>query len=243
MRIAVFSDVHANLEALQETLAFLEKEKIEKFFIVGDLIGYGANPNECIDLIRQLDCEIVAGNHDYGVLGKTDINLFNAMAKQAIQWTTQQMSKISLDYLANLQLVQKKENWCLVHATLESPASWQYVFDNTDALNQFAYFKEWICFIGHSHLPTIFELQEQNQSINEIRATNYRLKDNCRYLVNVGSIGQPRDGDNRACLVIWDRGKSELEYIRLEYNIKSAQEKIIKAGLPEFLALRLSLGK
>lgn len=243
MRIAVFSDVHANLEALQETLAFLEKEKIEKFFIVGDLIGYGANPNECIDLIRQLDCEIVAGNHDYGVLAKTDINLFNAMAKQAIQWTIRQMSQASLDYLSNLQLVQKKDNWCLVHATLESPASWQYVFDNTDALNQFVCFKEWICFIGHSHLPIIFELQEQNQSVNEIRATNYRLKDNCRYLINVGSIGQPRDGDNRACFVIWDKEKSELKYVRLEYNIKSAQEKIIKAGLPEFLALRLSLGK
>jgi predicted phosphodiesterase len=243
MRIGIFSDVHANLEALQAALTFFLKQKVSHYFFIGDLIGYGANPNECIEIVKHLDLVAVAGNHDYGAVEKIDISNFNDAAKNAILWTEKILSNESKNSLELLVLQQQKQNCLLVHASPHNPEIWEYIVNLRQAQDEFEFFKEQICFIGHSHTPFIVEKDLPNNDCKYVSDQKIKIKNNFKYLINAGSVGQPRDGDARACVSILDTKTNSFEFYRLEYNIKLAQEKIIKAGLPPVLAERLAKGK
>ncbi|MEO0091141.1 MAG: metallophosphoesterase family protein [candidate division WOR-3 bacterium] len=244
MRIGIFSDIHSNLEALQAVVDFLSQEKIDQYLCLGDIVGYGANPNECVELIKSLNCLCVAGNHDWCVLDKTDINNFNEPAQIAVLWTKNELNKDSIEYLLKLPLQLEWEKFLLVHASPQEPSAWHYIYRLNQASAQFQYFKKPIGLIGHSHSPFIIEQNLERNHIRIISQSNSQIiNPDCRYLINVGSVGQPRDGDPRACVVIFDNETNCIKYERIDYNIKLAQEKILKSGLPPVLAYRLSLGK
>ncbi|MEO0132559.1 MAG: metallophosphoesterase family protein [candidate division WOR-3 bacterium] len=245
MQIAVMADIHSNLEALEAFLNCICKEKINKFICLGDIVGYGASPNECVEVIsKSPNLYAVSGNHDWGVLGKTDLSCFNEIARIAIIWTQNQLNSKAKDYLGSLPLISIASGAFLVHATPEAPADWNYLVDVYDARRQFQHFNEKICFVGHSHVPMAFELNETTDELKIIRDKKFSIADaHCRYLINVGSIGQPRDGDPRASFVIWNVQDQTIEFRRVTYNIKRAQQKIRRTGLPLFLASRLSVGR
>lgn len=243
MRIGIFSDVHSNLEALKAAITYFSKQKIDLYLFVGDLVGYGANPNECIELIKKLECVVVAGNHDYGVLTKTDIDNFNDTAKAAILWTQKNTNQKSNDFLNALPLRNNYHKFLMIHSTPYHPSAWEYIFTLKQAENEFKYFKEQICIIGHSHCPFVVEKDETKNEFRIINDQRFKIKGKFRYLINVGSVGQPRDGDPRACLSIFNSKTNYFEFHRLEYNIRLAQKKIINAGLPTFLAYRLAEGR
>jgi diadenosine tetraphosphatase ApaH/serine/threonine PP2A family protein phosphatase len=228
---------------MQAVLTFFSQHKVSHYFFIGDLVGYGANPNECIELIKSLNCHAIAGNHDYGALQNTEIDNFNNTAKAAILWTIKTLSATSLKFLETLMLQKQERNCLLVHSSPQNPDAWEYIFTLKQAQIEFEFFKEQICFIGHSHCPFIVEKDERKSDFRLVPEQKIKIKDNTRYLINVGSVGQPRDGDTRACLSILDTKNYSFEFHRCEYNIKFTQQKIIDAGLPAVLAHRLAQGK
>jgi predicted phosphodiesterase len=236
MTIAIISDIHANLEALQQVLEYLKENKIEKIYCLGDIVGYGPNPNECIELVRQ-NCEaVLMGNHDYAAIGIGDIQNFNEYAKLSTFWTREKLTVENSEFIKSWPFVFELDSSFLVHASPKNPSNWDYVLSVNDAQKHLKTFHQKVCFIGHSHVPVIFSKSDY------YRQTEFTLKKSQKYLVNVGSVGQPRDGDPRTCFVTYDDEKNEINYIRLDYEIQKTYNKIIKAGLPVFLAERLLKG-
>jgi len=242
MKAAVISDIHSNLEALQAVLKDIKKRRIKKILCLGDLVGYGANPNECIDLCLKESDLIIAGNHDWAAIGKADIGRFNPMAAEAIRWTKKRLTDSSLEKLKTLPLTEKLGDLFLAHASPNNPSEWNYLTSFTDFQEAFGLFAGKICFIGHTHIPGA-AFQDANSYTDIIRETLFPLIEKRRFIINVGSVGQPRDLDPRACYAIYDGNTNALEIIRIEYNIPLTEQKIMDAGLPEILAQRLSLGK
>ena len=253
MKYAIFSDVHANYEALQAVLTDFNQQGVHRYVFVGDIVGYGAEPRECIaslqDLVRHKRCVCVAGNHDYAVAGINSYEHYNIYAQESIQWTQQQLKKTDMEFLAQLPLVERvpiRENsaqqqmFTIVHANLIDPAQWGYILDIDDAYPNFKILKDAFCFIGHSHKPIIFV---EDQFIDWFIQDEMEMADTAKYIINIGSVGQPRDGNPDACYVIFDDESSRIEIRRVAYNISKTQEKIIRAGLPPILAERLSVGK
>lgn len=185
---------------------------------------------------------VVAGNHDWAALEKTDISTFNPVAADAIRWTKQNINKTRLNQLNRLKFTATVDNLLLVHATPETPEQWKYVFSLEDFKQQFQFFKSQLCFIGHSHIPGA-AFQDANGYADLIVDNPFPLIESRRYIVNVGSVGQPRDFDPRTTYAIYDGNKHAVEIVRLNYNIPRAQQKILDAGLPEVLAERLLAGR
>jgi len=242
MKAAVISDIHSNLEALQAVLKDIKKRRIKKILCLGDLVGYGTNPNECVDLCLKESDLIIAGNHDWAAIGKTDIGRFNPMAAEAIRWTKKRLTDSSLEKLKTLPLTEKLGDLFLAHASPNNPSEWNYLTSFIDLQEAFGLFAGKICFIGHTHIPGA-AFQDANSYTDIIRETPFPLIEKRRFIINVGSVGQPRDLDPRACYAIYDGNTNALEIIRIEYNIPLTEQKIMDAGLPEILAQRLSLGK
>ncbi len=240
MRYGVISDIHGNLEALETMLKFMRREGVDKYLFLGDIVGYGADPGECIEIVSNLPGEGVAGNHDWGVLGLTPLEYFNNSAVKAVEWTREVLTDTQLGFLEKLPLVVEREDFTLVHATLEMPEEWRYIYSTYEAHRNIEMMKSPVCFCGHTHMPIYFV---ENKHITFGKEEIIELQEKHKYLVNVGSVGQPRDNDSRACGVIYDTEKGRIEYIRQEYDISRAQEKIWKAGLPEFLGTRLQYGE
>lgn len=240
VRYGIFSDIHSNLEAFQTVIEAYKKENIDRYLCVGDVVGYGADPSECIDKIKQLDALTVAGNHDWAAVELTDITYFNQVAKQAIIWTRDKISKEDKDLLRSLKLVHEVTDFVLVHGTLNNPEEFNYLLDVELAMVDFGLMKKNISFVGHSHIAGIFI--EENSKISYSVQAKIKIDPKKKYIVNVGSVGQPRDRDNRASYGIFDTDKKEVYIKRVEYDIARTQEKIIGAGLPPFLAARLSSG-
>jgi len=236
MKIAIISDIHANLEALQRSLEYIRENGIEKIYCLGDVIGYGPNPNDCVELVREHCVTVLMGNHDYAGIGLGNIQYFNEYAKISTYWTREKLTDDNLQFLKTLPFTYELNKALLVHASPKNPSNWDYVLSVQDAQKQLKAFKQKICFIGHSHVPIIFSKSDF------YRQPELLFKDRQRYMVNVGSVGQPRDGDNRSCFVIYDDEANSVEYIRLDYDIRKTYEKIINAGLPVFLAERLMKG-
>jgi predicted phosphodiesterase len=241
MRFAIFSDIHSNLEALNSVLCAYQQERIDKYLCVGDIVGYGANPTECIKIVRERNIPAVAGNHDWASSGKFSIEYFNPYAREAVSWTRKKLDSADVNYLNDLQLVYEEGDFCLVHGTLVKPEHFDYLFELSDAQDSFEALKTKLCFVGHTHYPIVFK--RGGQRIEYVKDMHISVEPDKQYIINVGSVGQPRDGDNRACLCIYDSEEKAVEIKRVEYDIRVAQKKILKEGLPPSLANRLILGQ
>jgi len=245
MIYGILSDIHSNLEALTTCLDYLQKEKIQKYIYVGDIVGYGPNPNECIEEIKKLSPLIVIGNHDAACCGQKDIICFNNYAQQAIVWTIKNLSDSNRDYLSGLPKTLIEENFLVVHGSPRDPID-EYILTELEFKENLSFFVQPICFIGHSHIPFVFSFNVITSEVNLILPQNgdiIKISPDRRYIINVGSVGQPRDDNPKSCCVVYDTEKGEIRYIRLSYNITETQNKMRKVKLPEFLIQRLSVGR
>lgn len=242
MKAAIISDIHSNLEALQAVIKDIKKRRIKRILCLGDLVGYGANPNECIAICLSEAKIIVAGNHDWAAVKKTDASVFNPVAAEAIQWTQKRLTKGNSGKLQRLKLTDSIDDILLVHASPDKPEQWEYLFSLDEAKRQFKFFKTQVCFVGHTHIPSAV-FQDANGYTDFVNDNLFPLIEGRRYIINAGSIGQPRDLDPRASYAIYDGNCRAVEIIRLDYNIPLAQQKIIDVGLPEVLADRLLAGR
>ena len=241
MRYAILGDIHGNLEALETALDRLSGERIDRYLQVGDLVGYGADPGPCIALIRDLDATVVSGNHDWAVIGKLDTSFFNVYAREAVEWTRSNLSREDTRYLESLPLVQDiDELITLVHATLDQPELFDYIQTYYDAHRSLKAMNYALCFIGHSHVPMAFLLKN---SIIHTDAEHFSLANVRKALINVGSIGQPRDENPKTAFAIYDSGTQEYTLHRMAYDQERAAEKIRQAGLPPILGERLLFGR
>lgn len=236
MKTAVISDVHSNIEALSAVFSDLEQTGIERVICLGDIVGYGADPDDCLHLIKD-KCEVVIrGNHDSAVSGSEEYSSFNPEAEEAIHWTRNRISEEWKSYLETLPMIFEENGIVYVHASPHKPERWSYIVSREDALFEFRYFKGSAAFIGHSHLSGIFCHDGDTFDVEVI------LNENKRYIINVGSVGQPRDGNSNAAYAVYDDTMKSVNINRVAYDVESAAEKIIDAGLPSFLSSRLTAG-
>ena len=241
MKYAIISDIHGNLEALNTVLEDAGARGCEKYVCGGDVVGYNANPQECMNILRGLDIPCVMGNHDEYIGKNCDLSAFNPVAAAAVEWTREQLSEEDRKWLCDLRYKRLVDHFQVVHATMDSPEEWGYVQDVNDAAHSFTYQSTNVCFHGHTHVPMVFV--DDGIEIEHGRFDHLKLKPGSRYFINVGSVGQPRDGDPRASYCIYDSATESVELIRLQYDIEVTQQKIREAGLPERLAERLDFGK
>jgi diadenosine tetraphosphatase ApaH/serine/threonine PP2A family protein phosphatase len=242
VKYVIVSDIHANLEALEAVRKEIDSMSPDKVLCLGDLVGYGASPNECVEAAGSISDVTVAGNHDFGAVGRTDIAYFNMYAREAILWTAKALKEENLDFLSGRPLTEVVgDKIRIVHATPREPERWNYIFSHEQALEEFAAFEEQVCFIGHSHQPMIYELMDSETLI--VNNDRVHVRDGRRYLVNVGSVGQPRDGNPKAALCVFDLAEGEITIRRVEYDVEGAKKRIVDAGLPVVLANRLSWGE
>ncbi|HTK70026.1 MAG TPA: metallophosphoesterase family protein [Candidatus Eisenbacteria bacterium] len=241
MTTAILSDIHGNLEALEAVLAELDRRKPDRVICLGDIVGYGASPNECLDHVRKRCGTVLLGNHDAAASGGPEAARFNIYARVAAEWTMKTLTRDNREYLQRLPLTANENSFYLVHASPACPRDWEYLLDRFDAEPQFHYFTEMICFIGHTHQPAIY-LADQSGT-KSLPLSEGKLDPSRRYIVNVGSVGQPRDHDPRACFVLYHESSTTIEYVRVPYDIEGAQSKIRAAQLPEVLAARLATGE
>ena len=238
---AVLGDIHANLDALNVVLDDCRSQGVTDFLCTGDVVGDTACPHECMDIIRAIGCPVVVGNHDFYVSSRQNLDDFNPAAAAVVQWTRKQLSVDEIYWLRNLPFTHTQMGVTLVHSTMDNPENFGYVFDNLQAEANFLNQKTPVCFHGHTHCPMIYE--KSMNGVFRIDAQDFKLPIGRKYFLNVGSVGQPRDGDPRATYVIYDPKERTIRYRRLEYDIEAAQERIRLAGLPERLAARLAVGQ
>jgi len=239
---AILSDVHGNLEALQAVLEDCRREEARRFLFLGDAVGYGANPNECLGLLKKASDLQVAGNHDYGAVGLTDISYFNPSARAAIEWTAKILTEESRDFLRRLALVRQDGEVTLVHSALPRPEEWDYILTADDAEESFQAFHGTALFIGHSHRPLIVD-RDRKGRLRTRGPEEIKIEEGRQYLINPGSVGQPRDHNPMAAYGLYDATLGKCRLKRVAYYIETAQEKILEAGLPPSLARRLSYGQ
>ncbi|MBI4325608.1 MAG: metallophosphoesterase family protein [Chloroflexi bacterium] len=240
MKYAIIADIHANLEALQVVLEDIKRENCTHYACLGDVVGYNANPKECLDIIRSMGMPCVKGNHDEYCSIETDLEGFNPAAAEAINWTRQHLTEEDRQWLRDLKYIRLVANFSLVHATLDGPQRWGYVFDRLAAAASFTYQNTSVCFFGHTHVPVAFI---RDSVVRGGTYSKFRVEPGRKYFINVGSVGQPRDGNNKSAYVIYDLNEGSIELRRLDYNIPATQKKILEAGLPPRLAERLAYGK
>ena len=240
MRLAVFSDIHSNLEALEAVLADARARECTQFVCLGDVVGYNANPHECVERVRAMDCPIVKGNHDEQASLIESSRDFNELAEHAIEWTRNNSTEEDKEWLRGLRLQRQVRDFTIVHATLDTPAQWGYVFNNLDAAASFTYQHTAVCFFGHTHVPMAFI---RDEGIKRVRIEQLQIDMTKKYFINTGSVGQPRDADWRAAYCIYHLDKNVVEQRRVKYDLATAQKKIVKAGLPRLLAERLAIGR
>ena len=247
MQIAILGDVHSNLEALSVVLADCDQRGIHQILQVGDIVGYGPEPRACIAALRDRGAQICIGNHDAAVLGRISLEFFNPFARYAVEWTREQLSDEDRGYLQDLPLFQVlfEEDITIVHGSLHEPAEFDYVRSLSSARLSMEAQETKVCFVGHTHQPCLFtmegglEFQYRPEFENHYR---YQLRPNQQALVNVGSVGQPRDEDPRTGYLLYDTETLDCHLIRLHYDIEAVQAKIRAAHLPEVLADRLNYG-
>jgi len=240
MRIAIFGDIHANLEAFEVVLADAREQGCTSYICLGDVVGYNANPRECLAIVQSLKCPVVKGNHDDYASSDSSLESFNPLAEVAIQWTRDQLSPSEKVWLGGLPLITKIRGFTLVHSSLDDPAGWGYVLNQLDAAASFSKQATELCFFGHTHTPRAYI---KDSSVVGLPFEQLILETGKKYFVNAGSVGQPRDGDWRAAYVVFDQEKRMIRLRRLRYDLAKTQGKILMAGLPPRLADRLAFGK
>jgi diadenosine tetraphosphatase ApaH/serine/threonine PP2A family protein phosphatase len=251
MRIGIFSDTHANLEALSAVLKALKEESPDAYVCIGDTVGYGANPNECCDLVREITKFTILGNHDAAVAGRMDYSYYYEAARQALDWHAAILSDENMSWLRNLKYISHIDYVAFSHGSPVNLEEFEYIFaldqarelcDSFDTLAP-------ITFIGHSHLLKIFSLKKISGNgktaefeVEEHFEGPFQLDPERKYIISVGSVGQPRDYDNRACCVLFDTETRKFDYKRVEYDIESAAQKIFDSDLALNFGKRLFLG-
>ena len=244
MKYGIFGDIHGNYDALLAVLEAFEKERVDVLICLGDIVGYGAEPRECIKKVRDLKCLTLAGNHDHAAIERLDVEFFNAFARQAALWTRQQLTDDDKQYLAGLGFADHHMHFATVHGSLHGPELFNYIATIFDAELSFDALDKPVLFYGHTHIPlTFFDTTPMTYTMeSEIRVTS-----ETKALVNVGSVGQPRDENANASYAVYDldetTGEGVVRIKRVPYDVASAAKKILAAGLPEPLAIRLELGK
>jgi predicted phosphodiesterase len=237
MRYAVFADIHGNLEALETALECASKRRLSQFMVLGDSIGYGANPNECLAWALQNASLHVLGNHEAAVIQGKVREKFTSSAHEAMEWTLARSRPELIAKLQDLSYLQEKGSVTLAHGTLHSPEAFHYLFNESDAHRSFLALRTSWGFVGHSHVPCFFSEKEGRGGC--LKEGVLKLQKHERYLLNPGSIGQPRDRDPRLSFGIFDESELTFEIVRLPYDNKKASEKILAEGLPASLAYRL----
>ena len=243
MRLAIISDVHANIQALTRVLGKCDEIGADEIICLGDVIGYGGNPNECCELLRER-CEVVLmGNHDAAVIGVMDTDYYYEAARKALYWTRDALSEENFRWLYSLPYSHLREDidCAFFHAAPILPSAFYYVVRNEEA-EALTRMKTGLLghnFIGHSHLTTTYEYS--GKRVKDVSG-NYRCKDGARYLVNVGSVGQPRDRNPDSCFVLFDTETRQMAHVRIDYDIASAAAQIRSVGLDEKFARRLAVG-
>ncbi len=240
MRSAIFGDIHANLEAFEIVLADAREQGCESFVCLGDVVGYNANPRECLEIVRSLDCPVVKGNHDSYASSESSLVTFNPLAETAIQWTRDQLTSSEKRWLSDLPLIMEIRGFTVVHASLDEPGDWNYVLNQLDAAASFSKQTTDLCFFGHTHWARAYI---KESSIVGLPFEQLILERGRKYFINPGSVGQPRDGDWRGAYIVFDEDKRTLNLRRLRYDLPTTQKKIMAASLPPKLAERLALGK
>jgi len=243
MRYAIIADIHANLAAFTAVLDDIERRGgAEEIWCLGDVVGYGPDPHQCIELLRQYNHVCVAGNHDWAAIGKLDTSSFNPYAAAACHWTAQQLSPEDIQYLESLPLVIEKDDFTIVHGSPREPI-WEYLLSTSNAKENLAYFQSKFCLIGHSHVPLIFRYNETGAcSFSQFSPHIGLALGESRMIINPGGVGQPRDGDPRASYAIYDSEAGLISLHRVSYDIDATQAKMVECGLPMPLAARLTYG-
>lgn len=241
MRTALISDIHGNLQALQAVLEDIGGQNVDEIHCLGDIVGYGAAPVACLDLVAD-HCRVkLMGNHEFAALGLQSTEHYNEAAKTSNDWTTAQLDDRARAMISDFSMEANLDDMYLVHASPFQPDQWHYVFDRRSAQAALGAMPGKLGFCGHTHIPSVISDNPtgppRSRAGHDIEPDPER-----RYLVNVGSVGQPRDNDPRACYVIYDHDEAFLTFRRVEYNIDAAQKTMLTAGLPEVLSQRLSTG-
>ncbi len=240
MKYAVIADIHGNLDAFQVVLEDARAQKCTHYCCVGDVVGYGGYPKECLDIVRAMNMPCVKGNHDEYCSSEEDLEGFNPHAAEAVIWTRKQLTDDDRKWLRDLKYIRLVASFSMVHATLDQPERWGYVFDKLMAAASFTYQNTGVCFFGHTHVPVAFI---RDSVVRGGTYSKFKVEAGRKYFVNVGSVGQPRDNNPKAAYVIYDLQEGSIEIRRLDYDIAAAQRKILEVGLPPRLAERLAFGK
>ncbi|MFP4029511.1 MAG: metallophosphoesterase family protein [Candidatus Brocadiia bacterium] len=240
LRYAIIGDIHSNLTALETVKADIHDMEIDEILCVGDLVGYAARPRECLEFVRENAAAVVAGNHDYGVSGALSLEYFNADAMNAVQWTREVLSEEEISYLDSLPLITEYNDILLVHSTPRNPEAFAYIQTLYDATIAFNQMENNLALIGHSHAPIVFQ---DSDPPDYFLVNEFELPEGQKVLINVGSVGQPRDLDPRSSYAIYDSEERRVTLRRLEYNIEQAARRITEAGLPPNNAQRLYWGQ
>lgn len=243
MRYGIFSDIHSNLEALEAVLNAYSKESIDKYLCVGDVVGYATDIKVCITKVKEITDITVAGNHDWAAVDLFSLDFFNEQAKEALIWTRERIDDFEVSFLKSLRLIFKNEDLTLVHGSLNEPEEFNYMVDGEVAAQAFRLMDTGICFVGHSHIAGVFIEDDDRIYYREKDAITIDIQEENKYIVNVGSVGQPRDHNPQAAYCIYDTNKMTVSIKRIGYDIDQTRRKIIEAGLPVSLADRLFIGK
>jgi predicted phosphodiesterase len=241
MKYAILGDIHANLEALSAVLQDAEEQGVDQVACTGDVVGYNADPKACLQIIRKRECTLVQGNHDYYAACNESMELFTPMAQKSIRWTRKQLSPFERKYLRHLPLIVDIETFTIVHSSLSNPHRWNYIFKRKAADANFRNQFNAVCFYGHTHVPLAFV--KGDNSLEKGFYETLQIRQGYQYLINVGSVGQPRDRNPKAAYVIYDLSEQTVTIRRVDYDMELTQKKIRAAGLPFRNALRLAHGR
>jgi len=243
MRYAIIADIHANLAALMAVLSDIyKKEEIGELWCLGDIVGYGPDPHQCIELLRRTNHICVAGNHDLAAIGEINTSDFNPDAAAACEWTAKQLTAQDRVYLNDLPLVIERDDFTLAHGSPRQPI-WEYILSISTARENFAYFKSKFCLVSHSHMPVIFKYGKTGAcSFSQFSPKEELDLGEERLIINPGAVGQPRDGDPRASYAIYDSETKKISLFRVPYDIAATQARMVEQRLPMRLVARLSHG-
>ena len=243
MRLAIISDIHANLEALEAVLEDIDKSNIDDIICLGDIVGYGANPNECAQIIAKRCKIILLGNHDAAATNLLTTQHFNIHARIAIDWTAETLTHTNKTFLSALPVMKTNDLMTFVHATPYEPNMWYYITSLEEAAFNFQFFDTRFCVVGHTHIPMIIALENDEIYVQQEKQISYKDKDDLRLLINIGSVGQPRDRNPNCSYGILDTDEKIFSLQRVPYDFAKTQAKMKRIRMPDFLVNRLAEGR
>jgi len=242
VKYALITDIHGNLAALEQVLKKVDSEHCDKIICLGDVVGYGPFPNECLAQVKKRVDGVIVGNHDAAAIAMTDTSDFNENAKKALIWTRRQLTPENRDYVRTFSTTWDENGALFVHASPKEPTLWHYILTDKDVMDASLFFDHRVCFFGHTHYPIAYYFDPLLPDFTFLRESTIVFKDQGRYLVNVGSVGQPRDRNPQAAFGLFDTAEGTYRHVRVDYDIKKTQAAMEMQRLPRFLIQRLQSG-